>query len=144
MFWSIAFLFPGSLDVGSTIDGVVGYLDDMEGGAASGQWRALWSLDMPANANFDTFSDVPYRFNNMPDIPDGSYSKVAYYLQLDDKWVLTTMDAFTDDTRSVCARVAPKRVLTKRWGLLHLPSHQLAPCNVCVVQSSWHPGGLGS
>ena len=57
-------------------------------------WELVYQLDIEDSANYDDDGDVPYSVDNSALIPDGSYSKVAYHLQLDDEFVFASMNSF--------------------------------------------------
>ncbi|MEJ8803469.1 glycine-rich protein [Pontibacter sp. H249] len=61
------------------------------------KYNLAYSLDIPNNANWDTQSQVPYAVNNAVALQGKSIKRIAYALELDNKWVWVSMDAFTQD-----------------------------------------------
>ena len=64
-------------------------------------YTLVYAIDLPDNSNYDE-SPVGYSIDRSTTIPVGSFSRVAYYLELrkegeDLQYIWTSMDAFTDD-----------------------------------------------
>ena len=71
------------------------------------QYGVLYQLDIPAGANFS--STIPYAINNAG-LSGLVYNRVAYFLQLDSKWVWVSMDKFnTTGTYQKRAYLFPKK-----------------------------------
>ncbi len=58
----------------------------------AGDYSLVYHLEIPANADYNN-NPAPYAANHANSI--GKYDRVAYCLQLDDKWVWASMDDFT-------------------------------------------------
>ncbi|MCA9246764.1 MAG: NPCBM/NEW2 domain-containing protein, partial [Planctomycetales bacterium] len=76
------------------------------GGGAIGRvpeaadYTLLYELPIPDNGNFNATA-VPYSVNNAAALAGVDFSRVGYYMELDNggglEWVFVTMDAFTSD-----------------------------------------------
>ncbi len=62
--------------------------------AESNQYAIAYKLSLPVNADYNGASPT-YSVNNTSSIPDGSFSRIGYCLELDSSWVWVSMDAFT-------------------------------------------------
>jgi len=72
---------------------------------ASG-YQLVYRLD-PAAAN-DFRTNVPYVTNNSLAHPDGTFERVAYFVELGTKWVWVSFDAASDSTRDIGVPVAAR------------------------------------
>jgi len=59
------------------------------------QYGVVYELDIPTNANYNTKSAINYAVNNSG-ITGLNFSRVAYFLQLDNKWVWVSMNKFSN------------------------------------------------
>ena len=64
--------------------------------AANGYQLICSITNIPVTADFDA-SNAAYIVDKRGLIPDGSFRRVAYYMELDNRWVWTAMDTFTTD-----------------------------------------------
>ena len=74
-------------------------------GSTMGTWQLVCELDMATNANWDTYSDVPYSTDNCDTLSANIFTKMAYEVELDDGlvgWV--EFDAVTSE---VCETGVP-------------------------------------
>jgi hypothetical protein len=61
------------------------------------QFQLIYKLPIPNVANWDASSVIPYSINNAAALASNSFSRIAYYLELDGKWVWVSMDKFTNN-----------------------------------------------
>lgn len=63
-------------------------------------YQLVYELDIPTNP---AYSGAPpnYSVDNSQSIPDWSFARVAYLLELDDKYVWVSMGTFTDDASQI-------------------------------------------
>jgi hypothetical protein len=61
------------------------------------QFQMVYKLPIPNIANWDQGSIIPYSINNAASLASASFSRIAYYLELDNKWVWVSMDKFTSN-----------------------------------------------
>ena len=59
----------------------------------AGQYKLVYQLPVTSSA----FNPGQYVVNNSAQIPDGSYDRIGYYLELDSQWVWVSADAFNAD-----------------------------------------------
>ncbi|TCJ14349.1 HYR domain-containing protein [Flaviaesturariibacter flavus] len=59
------------------------------------QYNLVYALDIPADAAWSNSTAVPYAINNAAALAGQPFARVAYYMQLDNKWVWVSMDKFT-------------------------------------------------
>ncbi|MBA4239361.1 MAG: hypothetical protein C0448_01455, partial [Sphingobacteriaceae bacterium] len=57
------------------------------------QYGVMYQFDIPDNGNFTTASAITYAVNNST-VTGLSYNRVAYFMQLDSKWVWVSMNKF--------------------------------------------------
>ncbi|MEJ8757208.1 gliding motility-associated C-terminal domain-containing protein [Pontibacter sp. H259] len=60
-------------------------------------YNLAYTLDVPDNANWDDQSQIAYAVNNAAALQGKPIKRIAYALQLDDKWVWVSMDAFSQN-----------------------------------------------
>jgi sialate O-acetylesterase len=68
-------------------------------------YTLVYTLPIPNTANYGS-SAVPYSVDNSGSIPIGSFTRIAYYLELQTpggplQWVYASMDAFTNDATKI-------------------------------------------
>lgn len=71
----------------------------------AGAYTLVYSLAIPNSAAFN-FNAIPYSIDNHLSIPAGSFSRIAYYLELQSSggplhYAYTSMDAFTTDAGKI-------------------------------------------
>jgi hypothetical protein len=67
-------------------------------GMVFGDWNKLYHIELDEVSNYDHPYDIDYsEIDNTPK----PFDRIGYHLQLDDKFVLATMDAFTVDPKRV-------------------------------------------
>lgn len=66
--------------------------------AQSGDYQLVYELNIPANPKYQ-FDAPVYSVDNHLSI--SSFDRIAYYLELDDKYVWVSMNKFTDDVRQI-------------------------------------------
>ncbi len=57
------------------------------------QYGVVYAIDLPTNAGYSTQSAINYAVNNSG-VSGISFKRVAYFMQLDSKWVWASMDKF--------------------------------------------------
>ncbi|WP_162425753.1 glycine-rich protein [Pontibacter pudoricolor] len=60
-------------------------------------YNLAYSLDLPNYANWDDQSQIPYTINNAAALQGKTITRIAYAMELDNKWVWVSMDAFSQD-----------------------------------------------
>ena len=64
-------------------------------------YQLIYQLDIPPNAGFNA-SRIPYSIDSTSGFCRGAFDRVAYRMELDDKWwVYVSMDAFTDKLKEI-------------------------------------------
>ncbi|MES2332665.1 MAG: LamG-like jellyroll fold domain-containing protein [Bacteroidota bacterium] len=61
------------------------------------QFQMVYKLPIPNSSNWDQGSVIPYSVNNAASLASASFNRIAYYLELDSKWVWVSMDKFTSN-----------------------------------------------
>ncbi|MDP1763474.1 MAG: HYR domain-containing protein, partial [Sediminibacterium sp.] len=61
------------------------------------QYQLVYKLPIPNSANWDAGSVIPYSVNNAAALAGINFGRVAYYMELDNKWVWVSMDKFTNN-----------------------------------------------
>ncbi len=64
------------------------------------KYELVYDLAIPRLAKYNT-QVIPYTIDRSSTIPASSFGRVAFHLELDNKWVYTSMNAFTLDLRKV-------------------------------------------
>jgi lysophospholipase L1-like esterase len=69
-------------------------------------YQLAYTINLPVNGSFNTNSPAYYAVNNYTNGLATSFSRIAYYLELQSgsnptQWVWTAMDAFTTDARKI-------------------------------------------
>ncbi len=72
----------------------------VEGISESQNYDLVYELDIPVHPQY-TFFLPAYSQDNHDTLPYTSFGRIAYYLELDDKYVWVSMDAFTSDSRRI-------------------------------------------
>lgn len=80
--------------------------------------------DLNVGATNDFRNEVPYAANHSVAYPNGSFDRIAYFMQLDSQWVWVSMNAFTSDAGRIGVPAT----------LAHAQSRRVA--NLNVVSSS--------
>ncbi|GAA4318703.1 hypothetical protein GCM10023184_03070 [Flaviaesturariibacter amylovorans] len=61
------------------------------------QYNTVYQLEIPVNGAWNGTASVPYAVNNAAALAGVPFTRVAYYMELNDKWVWVSMDKFTSD-----------------------------------------------
>ncbi|WP_242929066.1 LamG-like jellyroll fold domain-containing protein [Pontibacter vulgaris] len=64
-------------------------------------YNLAYSLDLPNAADWDIPSQIPYAVNNAAALQGKKIVRIAYALELDNKWVWVSMDAFSQDVSNL-------------------------------------------
>lgn len=60
-------------------------------------YNLVYALDVPNSANWDHQYQVPYTVNNTASLNGDDFGRIAYYMELNDRWVWVSADAFTEN-----------------------------------------------
>ncbi|MDB5232453.1 MAG: hypothetical protein JWN76_3258 [Chitinophagaceae bacterium] len=65
------------------------------------QYNLVYQLNIPNISNYNNPSDVAYAINNAAALAGVPFSRIAYYMELDNKWVWVSMDKFTSSLSQI-------------------------------------------
>ena len=89
---------PVFVNVGGTSNVPAGILANVP---EASQYSLLYKLPIANSALYSALSQVPYSVNNETSLAGVAFNRIAYYMELDNKWVWVSMDKFTSTLNQI-------------------------------------------